>query len=550
MDLDTNPAKVATLTIGELIGFLAPERWRKRSLPPWPPDVFAISMALLLRSGAYCSVLDDQWPPRTPPFDGDEGWAGAIAEFARRWRERVLDEGRRPPRALARCWKRLVERREMPLSRIRDDWSCCCDLLTLMAAADEACSGVGLLKREPRDRLSLRANTLLRTRSIAEEPASLCLEVHPSRLVVLPKVHTPQAGLTARSLSHHLSLVPGGTVDVHWYMTELFRLDDEHSRGSLNILLLPLPELVTPADFKVARAPAPPDDSGLFTYDPQPIEGDLVSRVLELAESARRTVGTLDGVVLPELALDEHEWEDLGKALHDEGLFFVSGVRGTVLDEDSGRHAGFNFANIMLPLSPEEAVEITQYKHHRWRLDRSQIRQYGLGSRLDPTCHWWEDSQIERRRVWFVGLTEWITACVLICEDLARLEPVSEVLRAVGPNLVIALLMDGPQLASRWPSRYATVLADDPGSSVLTVTSIGMSQLSRAESGESGSRVVALWKDDKDGRNVPIELPASAEGVVLSLARERKTEWTADHRPGANRAFYPTLAGIHPISRS
>ena len=48
-------------------------------------------------------------------------------------------------------------------------------------------------------------------------------------------------------------------------------------------------------------------------------------------------------------------------------------------------------------------------------------------------------------------------------------------LRAVGPNLIIALLADGPQIASRWPGRYAAAFADDPGSSVLTLTSAGMS---------------------------------------------------------------------------
>ena len=46
---------------------------------------------------------------------------------------------------------------------------------------------------------------------------------------------------------------------------------------------------------------------------------------------------------------------------------------------------------------------------------------------------------------------------VLICEDLARQEPAAELIRAVGSNLVIALLMDGPQLNNRWPARYAAV---------------------------------------------------------------------------------------------
>jgi len=63
-----------------------------------------------------------------------------------------------------------------------------------------------------------------------------------------------------------------------------------------------------------------------------------------------------------------------------------------------------------------------------------------------------------------------MSMATLICEDLARIDPVQTVIRAIGPNLVIALLMDGPQWQRRWSGRYATVLADDPGSAVLSVT--------------------------------------------------------------------------------
>ena len=61
----------------------------------------------------------------------------------------------------------------------------------------------------------------------------------------------------------------------------------------------------------------------------------------------------------------------------------------------------------------------------------------------------------------------------------AEPEPAAELIRAVGPNLLIALLMDGPQLSNRWPARYAAVLAEDPGTSVLTLTSLGMAERSR-----------------------------------------------------------------------
>ena len=71
--------------------------------------------------------------------------------------------------------------------------------------------------------------------------------------------------------------------------------------------------------------------------------------------------------------------------------------------------------------------------------------------------------------------------------------------------LVIVGLLDGPQLASRWSARYASVLADDPGSSVLTLSSFGMVERSRPE-GREASRVIALWKDSTTGvREIPLE---------------------------------------------
>ena len=138
---------------------------------------------------------------------------------------------------------------------------------------------------------------------------------------------------------------------------------------------------------------------------------------------------------------------------------------------------------------------------------------------------------------------------VLICEDLARQDPIGEILRAVGPNLVIALLMDGPQLAARWSARYATVLADDPGCSVLTLTSIGMAQLSRP-AGKPPSRVVALWKDAITAEPIEVSLPDGADALVLTLSAEYHEEWSADGRSDNESTGYAVLAGVHPIALS
>jgi hypothetical protein len=138
------------------------------------------------------------------------------------------------------------------------------------------------------------------------------------------------------------------------------------------------------------------------------------------------------------------------------------------------------------------------------------------------------------------------TWSVLICEDLARQDPAADLIRAVGPNLLIALLMDGPQLSSRWPARYAAVLAEDPGTSVLTLTSLGMAERSRPilASGERApvSRVIALWRDAIRGE-IQIALDPEHDACVLSLEYDKQTEYCADGRTDHGQACYPVFTG-------
>jgi hypothetical protein len=98
----------------------------------------------------------------------------------------------------------------------------------------------------------------------------------------------------------------------------------------------------------------------------------------------------------------------------------------------------------------------------------------------------------------------------------------------VGPTIVLVLLLDGPQLGSRWAARYASVLADDPGSAVLTLTSFGMTQRSRPP-GRDASAVVALWRDPRRGtREIPLE--GGAQAVLLTTCGGRGGRRTIDGR--------------------
>jgi len=161
-------------------------------------------------------------------------------------------------------------------------------------------------------------------------------------------------------------------------------------------------------------------------------------------------------------------------------------------------------------------------------LDERQIRQYHLTRSLDPKELWWEAIDIGERKLYVIDVGGGLTTAPLVCEDFARLDEVADLLRRIGPGLIVAVLLDGPQLASRWPCWYASVITDDPGSSVLTLTSYGMASHSRPP-GKQRSRLVADW-NSRTGGVREIELSRGAAAVMLSTTLQGATLWTADGR--------------------
>jgi hypothetical protein len=153
--------------------------------------------------------------------------------------------------------------------------------------------------------------------------------------------------------------------------------------------------------------------------------------------------------------------------------------------------------------------------------------------------------EVPRRRVQFLELGGGITIVAVVCEDLARLDAVADLLRTVGPTLVLTVLLDGPQLTSRWTARYASVLADDPGSAVLTLTSLGMVERSRPP-GAAPSRVVALWKDPTRGVH-EIAVDPGAEAILLSTSVARAARHSADGRWPADDTTQLRDVGVHQV---
>jgi hypothetical protein len=185
-----------------------------------------------------------------------------------------------------------------------------------------------------------------------------------------------------------------------------------------------------------------------------------------------------------------------------------------------------------------------QSKHHRWSLDRSQILQYHLGGVMHPDVAWWEAIEEPPLGLEFIEVAE-LTLVSLVCEDLAQNDDVAALMRSVGPTAALIGLLDGPQLSSRWAARYASVLADDPGSAVLTLTSSGMAKRSRPH-GRDPSPVIALWKGPAGGvREIPLE--GGAHAVVLSVAMSRATRRSADGRWPVENGTYIYDVAVHQV---
>jgi hypothetical protein len=544
------------LTVGQFCEYIAPSVWSDLAILKWPPDVFALAAALLLKSGAYVHAVSG-WQRHGQLRQ----WTKLVREIGWAWHTNP----EHPPDQVVTWYQNVRDKasalvEDLCAHDVCADDDLCCMLIQLCSAADEACVGVGctLPNRDDVDPFLEEASEMLFNTAAFYGVSTLCKQIRHSTVRVLPKLHTPQSGITIRSLTHNLALCPAGDVKVKWAESL------SHPRHCLNLLLAPWPLQVAPAHFRAVRAadavlPDLARDYGFFEYSPPDnvLPPSLIERWIgpqsktepfnwldTLLKNARNVVSKVDGVIFPESALTVREYDEISERLMDEGIFLICGVRE---GPPEGRKGGQNYVRFDIPgtLGPSS---YQQYKHHRWRVDPRQITQYGLGSALDVALNWWEHTTIGNRELHFVVLDNWLTVCPLICEDLARQDPIAELVRAVGPNLVIALLMDGPQLPSRWPARYATVLADDPGSSVLTLTSLGMCELSRPPSVTSASRAIALWKDAKTGEAVSIELPRDKQAAVLSLSRVFVNEYAADGRDDGGMTGYPTLTGIHYLS--
>jgi hypothetical protein len=562
----------------------------------WPPDVFAATAFLLRESGAYLELGRPGPAGKVRLQATSEAWHRSIKPVALEWSQ--LTE-KACPKRVRELWKTCKRYAKSPVAEVGQNDELWQAIVELCCTADEACSGLGLPSQVFPQKFSRTLATAMKAMetvfksfrfrimyqliqqlatgaadkenleaSTKNRPAStLCRLIDSSRVVVLPKMRTSQRGMTIRSMTHHISLYSGSDIRPYWFVSpegpktieakaipRIPRHGGPSPRKVYNVLVLPWPLEVFPVQFyplKGHRAwlQRTPSTHNYFAFR----EGDLPSnfdqKIQRLIRNAGRIVGPIHALVLPEMAMTQAQFTQVFHDQIPDGLeFLVCGV----YEPPTQDKLASNYAQVLRREPNGNKYEHKQYKHHRWALDEQQIRTYGLGCALDPSTVWWEGIDLPQRSLAFFSLDDLCVFTVLICEDLARPDPVGDLVRAVGPNLVISILQDGPQLSGRWSGRHATVLADDPGCSVLTVTSLGMSLLSRP-GGRDGrhsadnSRIVALWRDTNSGMR-EIVLPPNDHGVVLSLTETTQTEYTADGRGDGEAAGCIKLGGVHGVN--
>jgi hypothetical protein len=531
-------------TIRDFLLWLAPQYINQQRVPSWPPDLFAICATLLAQTGGYYHVAQD-WPPI-----GKGSWERKIERIAEQWQREVPIQ--RVPRAISARWKILLNAQSDLMSTVSKNRKLCLALIELCAIADSACCVIdSSLWTRPSLYLAIKLVEIIEDTSRQTLGATLCSSsIDPLRARVLPRCRTPQRGLTIRSLSHYLALIRGNEIVPRWRELPALRPESPENKV-LNVLLAPWPLSVSRRCFTAA-----PQGRGqlanlapsfrFFDFDPSPINSssqDVVTWLEKLYSNAIAEVPTIELVILPELALNPTEMSRVLDWARTKRTRVIAGVGQSGQNDRLGE----NYVVFGDPILTH-SNQAQQRKHHRWLLDRSQIETYGLGAYLDPRVKWWEPIELKERSLELITLTRSnLTICALVCEDLTQQEPASELIRAVGPNLVVALLMDGPQLASRWPARYAAVLADDPGSSVLTLTSLGMCERSRPF-GTPPSRTIGLWRDGCSGHLRELVLPPRAEGIVLNLLLEEAREYTADGRRDQGVVVNPRFVGSFEVS--
>lgn len=369
-----------------------------------------------------------------------------------------------------------------------------------------------------------------------ELPGSLTNLADPDVVCVQPKSLVPQVGAGTRVFSENLALLRSrGLVRTQWLVNDHTQTVDGDS--GLNILAIPYPYSFS--------------ENEVLPKDIQGLTSDSRTRVFRLRQSwlresefarFRRQVKSLisecmekhdkpiHAIILPELALNQKrflEFAKFAKLYAPELEFIVSGTSENCQSEPKeGNYIWirkFKSGKNGKHTDEDGFIDISQSKHHRWNLNGDQIRGYDLqhrvGGGLDESPHW-ENFAGRPREINFVAYRRRSCFCGIVCEDLARSEPAHEIIRAIGPNLLFALLMDGPQIEPRWGARYSSMFSDDHGCAVMTLSSYALVSAGQKNYDEPSYSVLYFRSPNMPSAK-SFECSGEGSAVLLRLVPDR-----------------------------
>lgn len=563
--------------------------------PSFAPDLFGVSALLLNGAGVYSGLCIDGTCMEDSPFSFSISQEILIS--ARQAGQEWGDPKGKPgfdhiPELLKETWIRLLSYADYPIithptktSEAREWWECC---FILLIAADEACDGIGLYSKNSaktahvgwadevvRQSTPYKPGEGQNPRTLARRSLTIAKRLNKDLACVQPKVHTASVGCSLRTLSQNLALLPHrGKLATNWHRPQVSSFG-EPDRTGFNILMIPLPYEMDDADFETEELVTVYNEEqnkwGWFSINQSWLPDTnskqrvkkFISFIDKVISKAKSADGVIHGVIFPEYALNWVLFEKIAEMISEKYPsveLMVSGSSTNCLGERGNIVLSANFFEITERNEHGDIIQKkrdfsvhSRYKHHRWKIDDGQAGSYKLSSAFNESGGlsangWWEKTALPPRELHFSVFREGCIFTSLICEDLARSEPCHEVLRAVGPNLIFVLLMDGPQLPERWPARYSTGLSDDPGCSVLTLTSLAL--VKRANEGrekEDQSWSVALWKDQKS-YPIPIETTKQTHALTVRLTIERDNEFTFDGRMKADCASWRIVGDPKSLS--
>src|SRR5437773_8651891 len=110
------------LTVSEYLKYLR----ASADFVNWPPDVFAVAMSLLQKSGAYTRAISDWWPPTdrssgVPPEAQARLWADRMRQIGNSWRAGVLRESIQIPSEVVGWWNTILDPGTLELTAIRNN---------------------------------------------------------------------------------------------------------------------------------------------------------------------------------------------------------------------------------------------------------------------------------------------------------------------------------------------------------------------------------------------------------------------------------------------